>query len=242
MAKAMAGPSGPLGPGGSVGDALRELLQAARAARGLPPLEPRPEAPRVRRYKEIRAIGCHLLFQYGYAGMTMRQIASRMRIKAASLYHHFPSKQIILFDLMEKTVTELLEGLRRIVESDEGPAEQLEAAVRWHVLFHTQKREEAFVSHSEMRSLEPHFLEKILKLRDEYDRLFDSILLRGKRQGVFETGDVSVVRNAILTMCTATGSWFSPEGRLTADQVAEQICAFVRAAVMKRNGGRGARA
>jgi AcrR family transcriptional regulator len=234
MAKVMAGP---LEGSGSVGDALRALLNAARAARGLPPLEPRPEAPRVRRYNEIRAVGCHLLFEHGYAGMTMRQIASRMRIKAASLYHHFPSKQIILFDLMETTVKGLLAGLRRIVESDASPTEQLEAAVRWHVLFHTQKREEAFVSHSELRSLEPPFLEKILKLRDEYDRLFDSILLRGRRQGVFEVGDVSVVRNSILTMCTATGSWFSPEGRLTAEQVADQICNFVRAAVSKRNGG-----
>jgi AcrR family transcriptional regulator len=170
--------------------------------------------------------------------MTMRQIARRLGIKAASLYHHFPSKQIILFDLMQTTVQELLDGLRRIVESDDGPVEQLDAAVRWHVLFHTQKREEAFVSHSELRSLEPGFLEDILKLRHEYDRLFDSILQRGRQEGVFAIEDVSVTRNAILTMCTATATWFSPGGRLTAEQVADQICHLVRAALLKRNGAR----
>jgi len=226
----------------SVGDALHALLNAARAARGLPPREPRPEAPRVVRYNQILAAGCHLLFERGYSGMTMRQLAARLQIKAASLYHHFPSKQIILFDLMQTTVLELLEGLRRIVASDDSPVEQLDAAVRWHVLFHTQKREEAFVSHSELRSLEPGFLEDIMKLRHEYDRLFDTILTRGRQEGVFAIEDVSVVRNSILTMCTATGSWFSPQGRLTAEQVADQIRNFVRAALLKRAGPRATKA
>jgi AcrR family transcriptional regulator len=239
MAKIMAEPSV---PSGSVGDALRELLQVARAERGQPPLGPRPEAPRERRYNQIRAVGCHLLFRYGYSGMTMRQIAARLQIKAASLYHHFPSKQHILFDLMQTTASELLEGLRDIVEASDDPFAQFNAAIRWHVLFHTQKREEAFVSHSEMRSLEPHYLEEILKLRHEYDRLFDGILKRGQREGIFEIEDVSVTRNAILTMCTATGSWFSPEGRLTAEEVAQQVRNLVRVAVMKRSGGRKTKA
>ena len=202
------------------------------------PSKPRAEAPRATRLDQIRTVGCRLLLEHGYAGMTMRQIAARLRIKAASLYYHFPSKQEILFDLMRATASELLEGLRSIAESDEEPGDQLDAAIRWHVLFHTQKREEAFVSHSELRSLEPENLKAILKLRREYERLFDAILKRGQRQGVFEIEDVSVVRNCILTMCTATAGWFSPQGRLSAEQVANQIRSFVRAALVKRNGAR----
>jgi len=220
-------------PSGAVAEALRALLPATRLR---VPVEARAEAPRERRFNQIRAVGCRLLFDHGYAGMTMRQIAARLQIKAASLYYHFPSKQHILFDLMQATASELLDGLREIAESDDDPQQQLDAAIRWHVLFHTQKREEAFVSHSELRSLEPENLQAILKLRHEYDRLFDSILQRGQREGVFEIEDVSVVRNSILTMCTATGSWFSPQGRLTAEQVADQIRNFVRAALLKRNG------
>ena len=200
------------------------------------PGQARAEAPRELRLNQICAVGCRLLFERGYAGMTMRQIAARLHIKAASLYHHFPSKQHILFYLMRKTVSELLEGLRQIVESDDSPERQLDAAVRWHVLFHTQKREEAFVSHSELRSLEPENLQAILKLRHEYEQLFDIILQRGRQDGIFEIEDISVVRNAILTMCTATASWFSPQGRLTAGQVADQIGNLVRATLLRRNG------
>lgn len=185
------------------------------------------------RLDQIRQAGRHLLFRHGYSGMTMREIAASLRVKAASLYYHFPSKQHILFDLMHATASELLRGLREIVRSGQEPEVQLDAAIRWHVLFHTQKREEAFISHSELRSLEPENLRTILKLRRQYDLLFDAILKRGRRAGVFQFEEPSVVRNCILTMCTATAGWFSLEGRLSAEEVAGQISRFVCAALVK---------
>ena len=184
------------------------------------------------RIDQIRKAGCALLFRHGYAGMTMRHIAADLKIKAASLYYHFPSKQHILYDVMHSTVTELLEGLRAIAESDAEPEAQLDEAVRWHVLFHTQKREEASVSHSELRFLDPDNHKAILKLRYEYERLFDSILKKGRRKGVFQFEELSVIRNGILTMCTGTAAWFSPNGPLTAEEVAEQISRFVLSALM----------
>lgn len=190
------------------------------------------------RLDQIRAVGCHLLFRHGYAGMTMRQIAAQLNIKAASLYYHFPSKQDILFDLMRKTASELLDGLRAIISKGNAagtPAvEQFQEAVRWHVLFHTEKREEAFISHSELRSLDPENLRAILKLREEYDRVFDSILREAHKQGAMRSAPSGVMRNAILTMCTATAGWFSPEGRLSAAGVADQIWSFIRAAMLAR--------
>ncbi len=180
------------------------------------------------RPEQIRAAGCHLMFLHGYAGMTMRQIAALLQIKAASLYYHFPSKQEILFDLMQATAAELLRGLREILASGEPPEAQLEQAIRWHVLFHTRKREEAFISHSELRSLTPENLETILKLRREYEKIFDSILRSCQRADGFTGEKPAVIRNSILTMCTATAGWFSPGGELTAEQVAEKLWQFVR--------------
>jgi AcrR family transcriptional regulator len=222
---------------------MRKTLRLSEAAAVRPPLPASSNGPSSRpnenlhvaptRLDQIRKAGCDLLFRHGYSGMTMREIAASLNIKAASLYYHFPSKQHILFDLMQATVSELLEGLREIVNSDAEPEAQLNAAIRWHVLFHTQKREEAFVSHSEMRSLEPENLKMILKLRREYERLFDTILKRGRRKGVFQIEEeFSVIRNSILTMCTATAQWFSPEGPLTAEEVADQICRFVKSALV----------
>src|SRR6266705_2255656 len=92
-------------------------LSEAAAAGTLLPARPVTAARQARtvssepstRLDQIRKAGCDLLFRYGYSGMTMREIAASLRIKAASLYYHFPSKQHILFDVMHSTITELLE-------------------------------------------------------------------------------------------------------------------------------------
>jgi AcrR family transcriptional regulator len=203
---------------------------AARAGTLLPATPtPPPRLPitaDMPRLEQIRRVGCRLFYQYGYSGMTMRQLAARLDIKAASLYYHFPSKQDILFDLMSHTAHALMEGLLRIVSPERDPRTQLDAAIRWHVLFHTQKREEAFISHSEMRSLTSENLHRILNVREHYELVFSDILNRCQKEGVFPKRDTSVVRNAILTMCTATAGWFNPEGKLTADEVADQIVEF----------------
>jgi AcrR family transcriptional regulator len=216
-----------------------ERLSEAAAAGTLLPALPDFDSPEpanghmagATRLDQIRAAGLGLLFRHGYSGMTMREIAATLDIKAASLYYHFPSKQHILFDLMHATVSELLQGMRDIIANASEPEAQLEAAIRWHVLYHTQRRKEAFVSHSELRFLEPDNLREILKLRREYERHFDAILKRGHRKGVFRIEEPSVIRNCILTMCTATAGWFSPRGPLSAEEVAGQIGRFVESAL-----------
>jgi AcrR family transcriptional regulator len=208
-----------------------ELGAAARAGTLLPATPSRRSrvsfpagAPRL---EQIRSVGCQLLYQYGYSGMTMRQIAAHLKIKAASLYHHFPSKQDILFDIMYSTATELTQGLLRIEGSVKGSLAQLDAAIRWHVLFHTRRQLEAFVSHSELRSLTPTNLESVMNVRRSYDVIFTELLNRCQREGVIPRRDPSLTRNLILTMCTATAGWFNPEGKLTADQVADRAADFV---------------
>jgi AcrR family transcriptional regulator len=207
-----------------------QLGAAARAGTLLPATLNRSRvfipggAPRL---EQIRRVGCQLLYQYGYSGMTMRQIAAHLKIKAASLYHHFPSKQDILFDVMFDTALQLMHGLLRIEKSIDDPREKLDTAIRWHVLFHTQKREEAFVSHSELRSLTPDNLRSVMRVRKDYDTVFTAILQRCEEAGLLPRRDTAVVRNAILTMCTATAGWFNPAGPLSAEDVADQIAQFV---------------
>ena len=108
-----------------------------------------------------------------------------------------------------------------------GPREKLAAAVRFHVLFHTRRREEAFVSGSELRSLSPAHRRAITTRRDRYERVFREVLQRGVQAGVFAVADVKVAAMAILTMGTGVAGWFSEDGRLGPEAVAEQYAGMV---------------
>jgi AcrR family transcriptional regulator len=170
----------------------------------------------------IRRAAVQMFSERGYRGTSVRALAHALRIEAASLYYHFPSKQHILLDVLGATITDLHDGLRQAIGRARGPREQLRAAVRFHVLFHTERRDEAFVAGSELRSLSPAHRRAFVARRDAYERMFRDLLQRGAAAGVFTVEDVKLTAMAILTMATGVAAWFSERGRLTPGAVADR--------------------
>jgi AcrR family transcriptional regulator len=178
-----------------------------------------------------------LFRERGYHGSSMRTLARRLRLEAASLYYHYPSKQDILFAILDRTLDELLAGVGRAVAAADGPEARLRAAVRFHVLFHTDSQHEAFVSASELRSLTAANLRLVLTRRDEYERVFRGLLAAGVRAGVFQVSDVRLTAMAILTMCTGVATWFSERGRLAPDAIAERYVEMILRSVKRHPKG-----
>jgi AcrR family transcriptional regulator len=63
------------------------------------------DAERTRR--RILDVACDLFGRKGYKGANMREIAGFAKIRAATVYHYFPSKKAILLDLFETFYREL---------------------------------------------------------------------------------------------------------------------------------------
>ena len=67
----------------------------------------------------------------GYHGTSMRDIARSADITAASIYHHFASKQLILQDIMLRVLGDALSVTRSaLLRSGAAPADQLSAVMR----------------------------------------------------------------------------------------------------------------
>ena len=162
-----------------------------------------------------------LFRERGYHGSSMRTLARALRMEAASLYYHFKSKQEILFAILDRTLDDLLAGVGRAVASADGPEARLRAAVRFHVLFHTDSQHEAFLSRL------------VLTRRDEYERVFRGLLASGARAGVFQVSDVRLTAMAILTMCTGVATWFSDGGRLAPEAIADRYVEMIMRSVKR---------
>ena len=61
---------------------------------------------------EILAKTIPLFAASGYAGVSMRQIAQTVGIKAASLYHHFPDKQALYIEALTQAFSEHADLMR----------------------------------------------------------------------------------------------------------------------------------
>ncbi len=162
--------------------------------------------------RALQLAGLLRLYKQGYAGMTLRELASDVGIQAGSIYNHFANKQELLFDVLSLVLTELLDELKAKLEGAENPHSALMAFIECHVVFHSDRRREVQISTSELRSLAPENYREIVKLRDQYENQLLSILEWGRQDGYWGEMDFKIATKMILGMMTSVGVWYRQDG------------------------------
>ncbi len=168
----------------------------------------------------IRKAGLRLIFEHGYAAMSLRQLAAEVGIQAGSLYNHISTKQELLFDLVQDHINELLRQLDRALQGQERPVDKLRAFVAFHVTYHMTKKREVFIANSELRSLEPKNYDAIVALRGAYEQRLARDSQRRRIGRRIRGRSISRWRTfAILALLTGICTWYRPGGRLTKEAI-----------------------
>lgn len=175
------------------------------------------EAPSSRR--RILEVAAQLFRRRGFAGTGMREIAARAGLAKSSLYNHFPSKQAMLFAIVQQTVERATPALQAIAEAQLPAPERLRRAVAAHVVELIRDLDNVACFVEEGRFLEPAYLSAHLASRDEYERGFRRILENGIEAGEFRPVDVELTSLALLGMCNWVARWYRPDGRLDASRI-----------------------
>jgi AcrR family transcriptional regulator len=184
-----------------------------------------PQKPSTR--EAIVAAATELFHRKGYFAASMSDIAGECGIQKAGIYYYFQGKEALLFDIMKRTMNDLLAHLEKSLEGVGRVDDAMRAAVRGHVEFHLNRQKETFIANSELRGLTPEHYHAVVGQRDAYERIFQSLIRGGMEQGVFAKGDVKILSYAILTLCTAGAFWFKSTGRLSVNGIAAIYVEFV---------------
>jgi AcrR family transcriptional regulator len=162
-----------------------------------------------------------LFARLGYHATSMRALAAAAEIQPAAIYHWYANKEAILVglqdDFMERLTARVTSAMDRYTE----PALRLAAAVREHVVFHGNHRQEAFATDSEIRALSPKPRKALIAKRDAYQDIFIAEIEAGIADGSLRSSDPRVAAYAILLQCTGVALWFDPAGELDLDRVAD---------------------
>lgn len=177
----------------------------------------RPEGRSMR--ESILVAAVQLFAEYGYHAAPLRDIARLAGIQAASIYHHYPSKQALLVKIMETYMQRLNASLEHILSEYDDPLRRLDEAIANHIRMHTIYKDEFFIIDTEMRALEDASRLYVFSLRDTYESLLQDLLRDGMERHVFRACDAKVTSYAIIAMCTQVATWFRPDGRLSVQQV-----------------------
>lgn len=162
----------------------------------------------------------------GYHGASMRSIAQFANMSVPGVYHHYPSKQDLLVKILDLTMMDLLWRLQHARDDGKNPIERVALVVEALALFHTKRKDVAFIGASEMRSLEPNHYRRIVKLRDDVQHLLDTEIAAAFTAGGLAVNYPRDAGKAIATMCTALVQWFQPDGPTTPEQIAKEYAKF----------------
>ncbi len=179
----------------------------------------------------IRAESLTLFARYGYAAVSMRQIASAVGVMPGALYHHYETKQHLLMALMQGHMHELLVAWQQVDDQAAPATERLSAFVRFHIGYHLSRPDEVFLSYMELRALEPDNYEALERLRRTYETCLKEILEQGVHEACFTLDDVHVTAMAILAMLTGINNWFKQSGRLSASIITDHYVSLTLSSI-----------
>ncbi|WP_097458558.1 TetR/AcrR family transcriptional regulator [Mangrovitalea sediminis] len=185
-----------------------------------------PESPRGR----LLLKAARLFREKGYERTTVRDLAAAVGIQSGSIFHHFRTKEDILKAVMQETIQLITARMQAAVDIERDPVAQLRALVRCELESVNGETGEAMaVLVYEWRSLSPDNRAEILVMRDHYEGLWLSALEGVKAAGKLET-QPSVARRLLTGALSWTSTWYRPDGRMTLDDLTEQVMLMLKLA------------
>ena len=104
-----------------------------------------------------------------------------------------------------------------------GMLSQMEMAAIAHVKVITANTDASAVFFNEWRHLSEPYLSDFLKLRDDYEGRFISIIENGIAAGEFQQVDSKFMMLAIISSLNWTHNWYKPGGKLKPEEVAKKL-------------------
>lgn len=227
---------------GAVDDssALEWFVEFAReraATAGEDHVEPTDDYRNWRVYSEQRmsrilSAALETFSENGYHGTTTRQLAEQSGLSVPGIYHHYKSKQDILFDLMMVVIDELIERSRHaLAEAGDDPRAQFDVLVESLLLFHMNRQRGAVLSANELRKLDPDYRARYIARREEQQRMLDVVVSDGVASGDFDTPYPVDASRAIASLCLGVASWYHADGELPEDEFLKRYRAIAQSIV-----------
>ena len=170
----------------------------------------------------------------GFDATSVSDIARALGLTKAGLYHHFESKETLLFEIMmfglDKVRDEVIVPVRAIRD----PEERLRQLILRHGRIIT--RGQGAVAHlgDEIRALPPASRRQIENRMRIYFDLVRDTLDELKADGRLRNVDLTVATFSLIGMIVWLPRWFRQDGRLTQDQVAKELATLALGALVRR--------
>lgn len=185
---------------------------------------------------DIIKAAADVLRENGYDATTMKDIAARVNLTAASLYHHFKNKDFLLLAVLELGLQQAIDQIEPIIQSDFPASVKLHQMIHTHISDVTSNPTVGAAMVFEIKALmhvssagrnngdNEEFIERrnaFFVQRDYFEKMFREIVKEGIANGEFRQVDAAIFAKAMLGAHNWVGVWYKPNGRMTGTAIAD---------------------
>jgi AcrR family transcriptional regulator len=198
--------------------------------------------------QEILRTAARLFQQRGYDATSMNDVAGALKLSKGGLYHHFQSKDEILYEIMNHAMEITQERVLNPVRGIADPEERLRALIRLHieVVLSPRDREITVMLH-ENHPLPPALRKRINARKKDYIHFLENLMAEVQnkvrnsvqnnvQQSQSAKGRVSprAAAFALLGMINWIYQWYKPEGELQAQNLIPQFTDLIFGGIFAR--------
>jgi len=184
--------------------------------------------------KEVIVKAAAALFhEKGYKAASMRDLAERVGVEAASLYNHIRSKTELLHDICFNVANVFWEHINKVESSDARPIEKLETLLRFHIKQMLENFQEVYISDREWRYLTDPYLSNFQNQRRNYRKRFAAIIEQGVISGEINKIDASTAVLIVLHAVSGIESWHRSTHKISGEELEENMITILIDGVKK---------
>lgn len=175
------------------------------------------------RKEVILSKAAELFREKGYNASSMRDLAEKVGVEAASLYNHIKSKSDILQEICFKIANQFMTEIDQITAGDRSAIQKVEEVLRFHIRQMVNNYEEVIVSDREWKHLTDPYLSNFQNQRRVYRQRIAALIQQGIEKNEIKKIDAPTAVLIMLHAVSGIESWHRSHKKISAELLEENM-------------------
>jgi AcrR family transcriptional regulator len=176
-------------------------------------------------YQDKRALiferAAELFAEQGFAGTSIAELAARCQASKSWIYHYFPAKEAILYEILREHMQLLLASAERALCSSDEPRRQLRAVLRALMAVYAHAQARHVVLLNELACLPTAQQHEIRALERQLVAMVADLVKELAPRRLAQPPLATPVAMLLFGMINWTYTWYRADGALRPEQVAD---------------------
>ena len=180
-----------------------------------------------------------LFYRHGFVKASIRDIVRAVGMSNSSVYNYFRTKDEVLFKIILDAGSDVLGELKKAIENHTDPVERLRDMIFRQVCFSLSEYKRMKIYLEEQYQLPPDLRKKAGKQHREIYDLYYTVICELEEKRLLYSVDKAVATFGIFAMINWIYRWFTPKGRLSKEEVANQTTDILFRGILKDASAKG---